>query len=69
MTRVFLMACLWLAATSSMPAQELKLRSTFKGHAESIESITFSPDGKTLATAVGKVISLWDVKLPKKLDK
>src|SRR5262245_39785725 len=36
-----------LLVTSSLPAQELKLRATLKEHTVSLQSVAFSPDSKT----------------------
>jgi WD40 repeat protein len=39
-----------------------KLLSTFTGHKQSVSSVTFSPDGKTLATASNdSTLKLWNV--------
>ncbi len=41
--------------------QEPKLRATLKGHKGPVNCVTFSPDGKTLASGGAKTIKLWDV--------
>src|SRR5438105_3528562 len=54
-------ACLGLLL-SPLSAQEPKLRATLKGHTNSVRSVAFSPDGKTLASGSGDLtIKLWDV--------
>ena len=36
-------------------------RLTLSGHYSSVESVAFSPDGKTLAAATEQSVDLWDV--------
>lgn len=60
--------CLGLIASSPLSAQEPKLRDTLKGHAQVVNSVAFSPDGKTLASGSDdKTIKLWDVATGKEL--
>ena len=40
----------------------------FKGHCDTIKSVTFSPDGKTLASgSVDKTIKIWNLKNGKRV--
>jgi WD40 repeat protein len=56
----FVAACLLLSAPLS--AQERKPQATLEGHTRAVESLSFSPDGKTLASACTHCsIKLWDV--------
>ena len=55
-------AALCLALSAPLPAQERSPRAILEGHVEAVESVSFSPDGKTLASACsGCSIKLWDV--------
>ena len=62
MRRAFWLACLWLAASSSLSAQEPKLRSTLKCNTAEVESSRIlNPDGKTMAsTGQDRTIRLWN---------
>jgi WD40 repeat protein len=52
-------ACLVLSAP--MSAQEPKPQSTLEGHSEPIKTLSFSPDGKTLASSDDHAVKLWEV--------
>jgi WD40 repeat protein len=55
-------AALCLALSAPLSAQEPRPRAILEGHVEAVESVSFSPDGKTLASACsGCSIKLWDV--------
>jgi WD40 repeat protein len=55
-------AALCLALSAPLSAQEPRPRAILEGHVESVESVSFSPDGKALASACSDCsIKLWDV--------
>ena len=50
-----------LCGTTPLSAQEPKLRTTLKGHTDSVYAVAYSRDGKTLASgSKDKSIKLWD---------
>ena len=62
-------ACLGLPL-SPLSAQEPKLRATLEGHKGLVFSVTYSPDGKTLASgSFDGTIKLWDMPAAKQADK
>src|SRR5262249_44975747 len=66
---VCLLTCLGLSwAVSDLCAQEPRPPYTFKGHEESVTSVAFSPDGKTVASGgYDKVIRLCEEATGKQL--
>jgi WD40 repeat protein len=47
---------------SPLSAQEPKLQATLKGQTSGLNSVAYSPDGKTLASGSSdETIKLWDV--------
>ena len=62
MNRTLWLACVTVAASSPLRAQDLELRLTLTGHTRTVHTVAFSPDGKTLASGGGdEAIKLWDV--------
>src|SRR5262245_48069184 len=58
--------CGCLALSAPLPAQEPKLRATFRGQASVVTSLAISPDGRTLASGgidrgIDGTIKLWDL--------
>ena len=64
------LASVGLIVPSPLSAQEPKPQVTLTGHTDSVYSVSYSPDGKTLASGSrDKTIKLWDVPAAKKADK
>lgn len=57
----FVLVCVGVFVCSSPSAQEVRLRTTLKKHADDVLCVAFSPDGTTLATVGCDIISLWNV--------
>ena len=56
------LTCLGLTVLSPLSAQQPKLRDTLKGHKQQVFSVSYSPDGGTLASgSVDETIKLWSV--------
>lgn len=52
---------LWLRSKPQMNSQWSACLQTLEGHLRSVEALSFSPDGKTLATgSMDKTVKLWD---------
>src|SRR5437764_1379601 len=59
-------AWLSLVTTSPLSAHQPTLRDTLKGRMSLVFSVTYSPDGKSLASgSLDKTIKLWDVQTGK----
>ena len=64
------LTCLGLTVASPLSAQQPKLRNTLKGHTQQVLTVSYSPDGMTLASgSVDKTIKLWGLKKAEEPDK
>ena len=60
-------SCSCLFSLIRASAQEPKLHATLEGHRDRVNSVAFSPDGKTLAAgSLDKSIALWHMPSGKK---
>jgi WD40 repeat protein len=59
-----MLTCVWIGLTvvSSLNAAGIHSRGTLEGHSDEVNSVAWSPDGKTLASGGGdRTIKLWNV--------
>src|SRR5262245_47108300 len=57
-----LLTCGLLLGPGPILSQEVKLRATFKGHTDSVTSVAFTADGKSIVSGSwDKTIKLWEV--------
>jgi hypothetical protein len=62
MSRAHWLACFGILVVSPLAGQDKQLHNTLGAHADAVGSVTFSPDGKTIASASSdKRIKLWNV--------
>jgi WD40 repeat protein len=56
-----------LSNPDKLPAKDAEAVVTEEGHASAVTAVTFSPDGKVIASAAGREVILWDAATGKKL--
>lgn len=56
-----------LSNPDKLPSKETETIVTDEGHASAITAVTFSPDGKIVASAAGREVILWDAATGKKM--